>query len=110
MADDVNPLLHGARLQRLQRLLDETAVADHVARYLIMVVRATREQPGVELGASTRAAVHLLAAAKANARLEGRDAVGRPDVERVAPYVLAHRMIVPAGRGEDVVRAALATA
>ena len=52
-------------------LIDETTVSDEVADYLAAVVRRTRELPAVELGASPRAAVHLLAASRAAARLAG---------------------------------------
>ena len=45
------------------------------------------------LGASSRAAIHLMSAAKANARLEGRDTVTNDDVREMAPYVLRHRLI-----------------
>ena len=55
-------------------------------------MRRTRELPSVALGASPRAAVHLLAAAKAAARLAGRDFVIPDDVVAVAPAVLRHRL------------------
>ena len=45
------------------------------------------------LGASSRAAIHLMSATKANARLEGRDTVTIEDVRTMAPYVLPHRLI-----------------
>ncbi len=60
-------------------------------------MRCTREIEGVELGASSRAAIHLLSAAKANARLEGRDAVSIHDVRAMAPNVLRHRLICKNG-------------
>src|SRR6185295_3375291 len=73
MLGDVRPLVAESRFLVLQATVDETFVPEAVARFLISVVRATREFPGVELGASPRAAVHLLAASKAKARLGGRD-------------------------------------
>ena len=80
---------------------------DGVARYVVAVVRKTRELPGVELGASSRAAVHLLSAAKANARLSGRAAVAVEDVRAMAPHVLAHRLIVEGRSPAEMVAAAL---
>src|SRR6185295_436772 len=50
--------------------------------------------PSVQLGASPRAAVHLLGAAKAAARLAGRDYVTPDDVGSMAPAVLAHRLVL----------------
>ena len=55
------------------------------------------QNPGLELGASSRAAIHLLSAAKAQARLGGRDHVTIDDVRDVAPYVLRHRLICREG-------------
>ena len=65
---------------------------DAVIDYVVALVRRTRELPSVALGASPRAAVHLLAAAKAAARLAGRDFVIPDDVVAVAPAVLRHRI------------------
>ena len=77
------------------------------------VIRATRTLPSVELGASPRAGVHLLAAAKAAARLDERGYVTPDDVVSVAPDVLRHRLLLrPEAeleryRPDDAVRAAL---
>ncbi len=65
-----------------------------VAEYVVDLVRATRNRPEVILGATTRAAVHLARAAKANAVLNGREVVLPDDVKEVAPYVLTHRLVV----------------
>jgi MoxR-like ATPase len=56
-------------------------------------VRHTRQANGVELGASSRAAIHLLVAAKARATLQGRTTVRDSDVDDVAEVVLTHRII-----------------
>jgi MoxR-like ATPase len=60
------------------------------------VVRQTRVLPSVSLGASPRAAVHLLAASKAWARLCGRSYVIPDDVISLVPVVLRHRLILTA--------------
>ena len=57
-------------------------------------MRETRALPSVSLGASPRAAVHLLAAAKARARLGGRDFVTPEDVAAMARPALAHRLVL----------------
>jgi MoxR-like ATPase len=88
-------------------------VSDEVAGYVTAIVRATRTLPSVELGASPRAGVHLLAAAKAVARLDDRGYVTPDDVAEVAPDVLRHRLLLrPEAELErytpdDAVRAAL---
>jgi MoxR-like ATPase len=75
-------------------LIDETTVSSEVASYVAALVRRTRELPSVELGASPRAAVHLLAASRAAARLARRAYVTPDDVIAMAVPVLAHRLVL----------------
>jgi MoxR-like ATPase len=103
MLDDVVPRLDSLRLDRLQSELEQTQMPEDVGRAVIAVVRTTRERPGVLLGASPRAAIHLATAAKANARLSGRETVTIDDVARMARPVLAHRIVLESGTGEDVI-------
>ena len=81
-------------LRRARALVDSTTVSPEVAAYVTSVVRQTRALPSVEVGASPRAAVHLLAAAKAAARANGRDFVTPDDVRRVGDIVLPHRLVL----------------
>jgi MoxR-like ATPase len=90
----IEAVADGGDLERAGILIDETTVSDEVAAYLAAVVRRTRELPSVELGASPRAAVHLLAAARAAARLAGRAFVTPDDIIAMAPPVLAHRLVL----------------
>lgn len=111
--DEVEPITSGAELLAMRRVVDATHVEDEVADYVVAVVRRTRHLPSVELGASPRAAVHLLAAARALARMSDRDFVTPDDVARLAPAVLTHRILIrPEAELErytpgDAVRAAL---
>jgi MoxR-like ATPase len=97
-------------------LAQRTAIAVHASGplrdYIVAVLTHTRNDPRVELGASPRAGLMLLKAAKASAVLDGRDHALPDDVQRLAPAVLAHRlMLAPAGYGtarSEVVRDALA--
>jgi MoxR-like ATPase len=75
-----------------RQLVGRVHLSDEVGRYLVDIVRATREHPGVRLGASTRGAVALAAMARAQAATEGRHFVTPGDVYRHAVPVLAHRM------------------
>jgi MoxR-like ATPase len=87
----------------------------HAARalrdYIVALLRHTRDDPRVELGASPRAGLMLLRAAKAHALVNGRDHALPDDVQALAPAVLAHRiMLVPEAAGverEAVVAAAV---
>ncbi|HEY5274043.1 MAG TPA: MoxR family ATPase [Acidimicrobiales bacterium] len=77
--------------------VDATTVSEEVLAYIVGIARATRALPGVSLGASPRATTHLLAGAKATARLQGRDFVTPDDVVSMAEPVLAHRIVMTAG-------------
>ena len=76
--------------------VDQTVVSDEMTGYVAELVRRTRMLPSVELGASPRAGVHLLASARAAARLSDRDFVTPDDVVGVATDVLRHRIVLRA--------------
>jgi MoxR-like ATPase len=69
-------------------------VAPEVQAYVADIVRATREDTGLTLGGSPRAAVMLFRAARGAALLAGRDFVTPDDVKDYAVPVLRHRVIV----------------
>ena len=110
----IRPVAGAAEVLEARALVDATSVTDDVVGYAARIVRQTRDLPAVELGASPRAAVHLLAASKAVARLDDRDFVTPDDVGSVAVDVLAHRIILRAEaeldryRPADAVGAAIA--
>jgi len=84
----------GFDMTRVRALIDDVHVSPDVQRYLVGLVRATREAEDVELGASPRAAVHLMRACQAAALLAGRDYVVPDDVRDLAVPVLAHRLVL----------------
>jgi MoxR-like ATPase len=92
--DQVGRVLDPHELPQARAEVDATSISNEVVDYVASIVRATRELPSVELGASPRAGVHLLAAAKARARLAERDFVTPDDVVDVAPAVLRHRLVL----------------
>jgi MoxR-like ATPase len=63
-------------------------------RYVVAILEATRADPRIELGASPRAGLMLLKAAKALAALDGRDHALPDDVQALAPSVLPHRLLM----------------
>jgi MoxR-like ATPase len=89
------------------------SVSEEVAGYVLSIVRQTRSLPSVTLGASPRAAVHLLEAAKAVAAMAGRGYATPDDVARMAVPVLRHRLILSPEaeleryRAEDAIGTAL---
>ena len=112
--NDVGVVIGPADLSSMRVAVTAVSISDEVTGYLSAVVRATRELPSVELGASPRAAVHLAAAARAIAALAGRDYVTPDDIVRVIRPVLRHRILIrPEAeieryRPEDAIDAALA--
>jgi MoxR-like ATPase len=69
-------------------------VSEEVKRYVIDLVNATRNTPELRLGASPRAALHLVRAARAKAALDSRAFVLPDDIKVLAVPVLAHRLLV----------------
>jgi MoxR-like ATPase len=109
----IQPLDGREELAAAQAAVDGVSVTDEVIAYVAALVRQTRTLPSVELGASPRASVHLLAAARAAAALAGRNFVTPDDVAGMARPVLRHRLILrPEAelerfRADDAVEAAL---
>jgi MoxR-like ATPase len=94
------PLAHlksvtdGQSMLRFSQLARSLYASPSVKRYVVGLVGATREHPGLRLGASPRASLQLLRAAKAIAAMAGRDHVLPDDIQRLARPVLAHRLIL----------------
>ena len=102
----LEPLLDGARVQQIQDLVRDVPIADHVIRYALRLVRATRKpdrgatddrpdfiQNYLAWGAGPRASQNLVLAAKARALLKGRTHAEPQDIAAVAHPVLRHRLI-----------------
>ena len=90
----IAPVAERAAIEAARADLDATTVSTELGAYMVELIRRTRDLPSVTLGASPRAAVHLLAASKARARLSDRDFVTPDDVASVAPPVLRHRIVL----------------
>ncbi|HET6965512.1 MAG TPA: MoxR family ATPase [Acidimicrobiales bacterium] len=93
----IRPVCTPARWLEAQEATATVAVADPVAAYAVSICRATRSAPGVELGASPRAAIWLIRSAQARAVLEARSFVTPDDVKAVAVGCLAHRLVLADG-------------
>jgi MoxR-like ATPase len=92
--EEVRPVASAEDLRAARAEVDATEVSDDVVGYIVELVRRTRTLPAIALGASPRAAVHLLGASKAAARLAGRTYVTPDDVARMAAPVLRHRLVL----------------
>ena len=93
--DSLQPITNAEGLQALQKLAAETTVDDSIISYITQIVRKTREYPGIEVGASPRAGLTILAASRVVALMDkGRDFVMPEDVLDVAIPALRHRVIL----------------
>jgi len=90
----VTAVTDAAGLERLRRAVEAVRVEPQITAYITAIVRATREAASLTLGASPRAGVALLKAARAGALLAERDYVIPDDVKGLAPAVLRHRVSV----------------
>jgi MoxR-like ATPase len=90
-----------AELLAAQEEIRARTIRDEVLGYIARVVRATRDNFKVEVGASPRAGLMVLTAAKARAALQGRGHVLPDDVKAVARPVLRHRLQLKPGAEVD---------
>jgi len=92
--DDIQPVAEGADLLRMENTVTDVHVDESLERYLIALVRATREHVDVSIGASTRGSLALYKTSQALAALRGRDYVIPDDIKELVPLTLTHRLIV----------------
>jgi MoxR-like ATPase len=93
-ASGLQPGLSAEQMPQIRRLIDQVVVEQSILAYIAQVAAASRQSPDLTLGASTRAAVHVLLAAKTYAALQGRDYVIPDDVKLVTPAVYRHRLLL----------------
>jgi len=89
----MRPVLDAAGVLALQELVERVHAEPAIVDYLMAIVQATRAEPRLRAGASTRAAIGLFRAARAYALVDGRDFLAPDDVRRLAVPVLAHRLL-----------------
>jgi MoxR-like ATPase len=82
------------QLPILQKQIWDVHVDDSLQEYIVQLVTATRSHPDLALGASPRASLALYKTSQAMAAMNGRDHVLPDDIKYLAPYTLAHRLIV----------------
>ena len=111
---ELEPVATASEVLAGQRAAGATVASDALRDYVVRLLWRTREDPRVELGASPRAGLLLLRAAKAMAQVRGRDHVLPDDVQDLAGPVLAHRLVInpehPRATAAEVIRDALGAA
>src|SRR5699024_1723813 len=91
---DLQAVTDGATVQEQIQAVRRLHTAPALREYVVALVTASRRHSSLRLGASPRAGLHLLGAARANAALAGRDHVLPEDVQALAPAVLTHRLML----------------
>ncbi|WP_370948274.1 AAA family ATPase [Amycolatopsis sp. cg5] len=91
---DLEPVSDRETIQRLIETVRGVHMSPEVRRYAVELAAATRQIPEIRLGASPRATLQLVRAARAQAALSGRDFVVPDDLHSVAVPVLAHRLVL----------------
>jgi MoxR-like ATPase len=94
--DQLKAVAHASDVRALVVAVREVHVSAPIRQYIVDLVNATRTAPELRLGASPRAALHLLRACRAHAALDERDFVIPDDVQALAVPVLAHRLLASA--------------
>ena len=94
-------VLTAAEVQQLQSISSRIHVEDDLLDYAVGLAAFTRNHPRVALGASPRASLALVQAAKGYALLGGRPFVAPDDVRAIAPSVLGHRLVLSADADQD---------
>jgi len=94
--DDLEPVADAREVAKLVHAVRSVHVSAAVKRYAVDLATATRSAPELRLGASPRATLHLLRAARAAAALDDRDYVLPDDIQALAVPVLAHRLLMTA--------------
>jgi MoxR-like ATPase len=112
--DDLEPVASAAEVLAAIDAAKDVFVEEELNRYVVAVLRHTRSDSRLYVGASPRSGIALLRVAKARALAEGRDFLLPDDVKAVAEHVLAHRLVLaPEARsagmsGAELVRDAIA--
>lgn len=93
---DIQPILTATQLDTMRQAAQAVRIEPSLLRYIAEIVGSTRHSKAVYLGASPRAAVAMLDAAKAYALIQERTFVIPDDIKAIAPYVMHHRLLITA--------------
>ncbi|MBT8257726.1 MAG: MoxR family ATPase [Bacteroidia bacterium] len=92
--DQIKSHLSKDQIKRFQDLMNDIRIESHLVKYIADIIISTRNNPFLYLGASPRASIAILKAAKAFAAMSGRDFVTPEDIKKATIPVLQHRVIV----------------
>ncbi|WP_282031782.1 AAA family ATPase [Winogradskyella eximia] len=92
--NDIKAVLSAEEIKKYQDLIKQIVVEDNLLNYIASIVHNTRTNANLYLGASPRASIAILNAAKANAAINGRDFVTPDDIKRCTKAILQHRLVL----------------
>ena len=92
-SENIQPVANGETIKDMERFSSSVKVEENIRDYIISIVRATRENDKLIVGASPRGSLGLYKCSQANAALHGRDYVIPDDVKTLTNSVLSHRII-----------------
>jgi MoxR-like ATPase len=90
--EDVSGVMTGEQVVRFQELVKQIQIEPELRKYIAQITTSTRNHPAIYLGASPRASISIMNAAKAFAAVSGRDFVTPEDIRSVVKPVLQHRI------------------
>ena len=90
----VKPVLDREEILAMRQLMVGISIREEIIEYIYHIIKATRENPFLLLGASPRAGIYLMQAGKAYAAMQGRDYLIPDDIQEMAYPVLRHRLLV----------------
>ncbi|MCT4604314.1 MAG: MoxR family ATPase [Marinifilum sp.] len=90
----INKVISADQIKEMQNRVQSIHIDENLRKYIVQIVQSTRNHPGIVLGASPRASVSVMTAAKAFAAIRGRDFVTPDDIKTIVAPVLHHRLIL----------------
>jgi MoxR-like ATPase len=94
---ELDPITDEAEILKIQQVVEEIHIDDRIKEYIVEIVRRTRANDRIEVGASPRGSLALLHLARASAVINGRDFANPDDVKKVVIPALSHRIILSTG-------------
>jgi len=93
---EINKVSNAEEIKSVKEEIKNILVADEIKEYIVEITNRTRNHKDIKVGASPRGSIALMHLSKSMAAIEGREFVIPDDVKKIAPYVLAHRIILKA--------------
>lgn len=102
VADQIEPVCSREDILEARTAVANVNISANLRQAMVDIVQSTRNNPMIQFGASTRAALMLQSSVKAWALINGRDFGNEDDLKAMAPYVLLHRLRFHSGSGEPI--------